>query len=119
MMYKSPIEVVYGQLQTKFEGDVIKAVQSYHINVDKEELIKALDYDRDQYEAGYNAGFRAARSDIVLCKDCRHGREMNARESQLYVAGCVMCSKIDVNGDENAMLASDFCSYGERKGEGE
>lgn len=57
--------------------------------------------------------------EVVRCKDCKHGRPMNERESQLYVDGCVMCSKIDVNGDENAMLASDFCSYGERKGEGE
>lgn len=86
-------------------------------------MIKALYTDRGQYDAGYNAGFFDAvagdRVKVVRCKDCKHGRPMNGRESQLYVDGCVMCSKIDVNGDENAMLASDFCSYGVRKGEGE
>ena len=52
-MYKSPIRVIYGQMQTKMEGDVLKAVQSYHINVDRDELIRALKYDRDQYKKGY------------------------------------------------------------------
>ena len=52
-MYKSPIEVIYGQMQTHLDGDVIQAVQKYGITVDKDELIKALKYDRDQYAAGY------------------------------------------------------------------
>ena len=55
-MYKSPIDVIYGQMQTQLEGDVLKAVQSYGINVDKEELIRALKYDRDQYDKGYADG---------------------------------------------------------------
>ena len=55
-MYKSPIEIIYGQMQTQIEGDTLKAVQSYYPNVDKEELLKALQYDRNQYNKGYADG---------------------------------------------------------------
>ena len=52
-MYKSPIDIIYGQMETQMEGDILRAVQRYGINVDKEELLKALQYDRGQYEKGY------------------------------------------------------------------
>ena len=108
MMYKSPIEVVYGQLQTKFEDDVVKAVQSYNINVDKDELIKALAYDRGQYEAGY----RDAIATIVRCKDCKHSYFVKS------------CSKYECKkGRGTLKYSNDFCSYGvakmDGKGEGE
>lgn len=38
------------------EGDILRAVQKYGINVDKEELLRALQYDRNQYEKGYDDG---------------------------------------------------------------
>ena len=60
-MYKSPIDIIYGQMQTQMEGDIYRAVQSYHINVDKDELIRALEYDRDQYDKGYADGYEAGR----------------------------------------------------------
>lgn len=53
MSYKSPIEIIYGDIQTQIENDIYNVVQSYGINVSKEELIRALKYDRDQYEKGY------------------------------------------------------------------
>ena len=59
-MYKSPIDIIYGQMQTQIEGDILKAVQSYGINVDKDELIRALEYDRDQYDKGYADGYAVA-----------------------------------------------------------
>ena len=56
-MYKSPIEIVMEELFQKmdedFENSVFKAVQKVGINVDKEELLKALIYDRGQYDEGY------------------------------------------------------------------
>ena len=55
-MYKSPIDIVMGRLKTEMDVEVLKAVQSYDINVDKEELIKALNYDRNQYEKGLKDG---------------------------------------------------------------
>ena len=60
-MYRTPIEIVYGQMQTQMEGDILKAVQSYGINIDKDELVRAMQYDRDQYDKGYADG----RSDAV------------------------------------------------------
>lgn len=55
-MYKSPIEIVIGQMQTEQENNIFRAVQSVGINVDKEELIRALQYDREQYNKGYKDG---------------------------------------------------------------
>lgn len=53
MNYKSPIEVFYSDVQLKFEDGVYKAVQAVDIHVDRDELIKALQYDRQQYEKGW------------------------------------------------------------------
>jgi hypothetical protein len=35
---------------------IIKAIRNVKINVDKDELIKALKYDRNQYTTGYKDG---------------------------------------------------------------
>lgn len=53
--YKSPIAMVVEDVNIKIENDIIKAVQNYDIKVDREELAKALAYDRDQYSKGYAA----------------------------------------------------------------
>ncbi len=59
-MYKSPIEKIYGELQTQMmqedEKMVMKAIRKVGVNVDKEALIKALQYDRNQYAKGYEDG---------------------------------------------------------------
>lgn len=57
-MYESPIEIIYGQLQTQLDGDIFRAVQKADILVNKEELTKALQYDRDQYAKGRRDGIR-------------------------------------------------------------
>lgn len=56
MTYKSPVETIRQQVQAKFEGDVMELIYSYGINVDKDELVKALKYDRDQYRKGFEDG---------------------------------------------------------------
>ncbi len=60
-MYKSPIEIMHDELKMEMEGEVLKAVQRVGVNVDKEELIKALKYDRNQYKKGYEAGLSACK----------------------------------------------------------
>ena len=90
-------------MQTQLEGDVFRTVHNYGINVDKEELLRALAYDRDQYDKGYNDGHRAAMDSIVRCKDCRW-----------YLEDVGWCYEMSTDMCEN-----DFCNYGERKGEGE
>lgn len=52
-MYESPIDIIYSDMQMKLENEVCKAVQNVGINVNKDGLIKALAYDRHQYEKGY------------------------------------------------------------------
>jgi len=56
MMYESPIRMIAGDMTTKIEDDIMSVVQSYGIEVDKAELMRALRYDRDQYEKGYQDG---------------------------------------------------------------
>jgi hypothetical protein len=57
-MYESPIEMISRRMRTQQEENVYKTVLEVGVNVDKDELIKALKYDRDQYNRGYNDGFR-------------------------------------------------------------
>lgn len=56
-MYQSPIEIIIGKMQTQIDDDIYKAVQNVGINVDREELLKALEYDRGQYDKGWEEGF--------------------------------------------------------------
>ena len=62
-MYDSPI-TIYEDMQEQIvkekDGAIFKAIMKYDIHVDKDELIKALNYDRNQYEKGYKDGFRDA-----------------------------------------------------------
>ena len=57
MAYISPIELTFNriseQINQKTENLIMQAIYETGIKVDKEELIKALDYDRKQYEQGY------------------------------------------------------------------
>ena len=61
-MYESPIEI--RQTSTQYtaifdkekDSMILKAVQGVGVNVDKEELLKALKYDRQQYQKGYADG---------------------------------------------------------------
>ena len=58
-MYKPPIEMTCETLRIEQENNILKAVQNVGINVNKDELIKALQYDRKQYDEGYYNGYRA------------------------------------------------------------
>ena len=59
-MYKNPINLIYKDYQTQMKVDVdkliLEATQEVGVAVDKDELIKALNYDRQQYEKGYADG---------------------------------------------------------------
>lgn len=55
-MYKSPIEIITEQIKTNYDNAIYSAVQNVGINVDREELLKALEYDRGQYEEGFREG---------------------------------------------------------------
>ena len=109
-MYKSPIDIIYGQMETQMEGDILRAVQKYGINVDKEELIRALQYDREQY----NKGYADAKAELVRCKDCKHCK-LRYPEKQIDKEATPgwYCKE-----HKSYRRPDDFCSYGERR-EGE
>ena len=67
MSYQSPIEVFQTQMQSQIVDEIYKAVMKVGVNVDRNELLKALQYDRDQYQKGYTD----RDSEIVRCKDCK------------------------------------------------
>lgn len=56
--YESPITLIQEDVGNAYnswvEDNVFKMVSSMDIKVDRDELIKALKYDRQQYERGYN-----------------------------------------------------------------
>ena len=69
-MYESPINMIISKLCTNLESDCLQAVQRYGFDVDKEELARALCYDRKQYEKGHTDGYNKAIVDFVnACKE--------------------------------------------------
>ena len=55
-MYESPISMFTKQLRDDLDNGILQAVHRVGIVVDKAELLKALSYDRDQYEKGFQDG---------------------------------------------------------------
>ena len=68
MSYKSPIDLVMSDIHLRLENEICNAVHSVDIHVDKDELLKALQYDREQYRKGYSD----RDSEIVRCRDCKY-----------------------------------------------
>ena len=70
-MYESPINIyeLTRDIQQKIKQDqeekVMECICEYGINVDKEELIKALNYDSNQYEKGFNDALNKIRAEIM------------------------------------------------------
>lgn len=65
--YESPISVhtafVTNSIKENQEGVILEAVQKIGVDVDKEELLKALRYDRGQYEKGVADGYEQGHKD--------------------------------------------------------
>lgn len=59
-MYESPIKQYLSEIQTEMESTLLYTVkQKIGYAVDKAELIKALKYDRGQYEKGFSDGLNS------------------------------------------------------------
>ena len=98
MSYQSPIGVIMGQMDISYENEIFKAIQKVGVYVDKNELLKALQYDRGQYQKGY-----ADRdSEIIRCKDCGF-KECEGRN------GLIVC---DITGESHK--PDFFCADGEK-----
>lgn len=83
-MYESPIELLVTEIQHQIvkqqDEEIYKAVLNYVPNVDKEELIRALQYDRGQYEKGYADA--KAESGWISVKDRLPIEEAKAHEQE-------------------------------------
>ena len=84
-MYESPIKIITGQIKTNYEDAIYSAVQNVVINVDREELLKALEYDRGQYEKGWREGFH----DGYI-----HGLEIAIIEAKNIIGGTKKAEKL-------------------------
>ena len=113
-MYESPIKIIestidsiYADIVKKKDDAIFAEIQtSFGVDLDRVELIRALQYDRNQYDKGYADGKRDAMDELVRCKDCKH----NIKPIGKIECRCELDGKIWDNHD--------FCSYGERR-EGE
>ena len=106
-MWKSPIDLHMFEESFATEiledqtGCVVETCVKMGVSVDKDELIKALKYDRGQYTKGYIDGKIARDAEIVRCRDCKYKYVPDDIEDK-------WCYWVDTDED-------DFCSYGERK----
>ena len=111
-MYQSPFklyttytEEVARAAAEALDNEVFKAAYSVGVTVDKDELLRALKYDRDQYNKGFNDGIMAAADELVRCEHCVHNNESLALRS-----GGVWCEYWGTDPDIDG-----FCYKGERR----
>lgn len=73
--YQSPIsleidiERIADEIITNRDEAIVKYVNKIGVTVEKDELIKALKYDREQYEKGYADGRRSAERSFGRCTE--------------------------------------------------
>ena len=115
-MWESPIQIstISEEIGRKIVDDqnnyIVETCVKMGVNVDKDELLKALAYDRGQYEKGYADGRRARDEEIVRCKDCRNSIPYNERWVLPKCDTMVWCKAF-----EDSKLPDWFCGYGERR----
>lgn len=66
MGYESPITVIFDDVRSTIDDYIMTQIGRVGVVIDKEELIKAINYDRDQYSKGLKEGLRAASTDELL-----------------------------------------------------
>ena len=97
-MYESPINLFYTDpfiqaIKDEQENYIMQAVQRMDVQVDKQELVKALAYDRGQYEKGFSDGIKESRWISVKERlpECDLGAEVGNIEwisNGMVHAGC-------------------------------
>ena len=65
-MYESPIKLYTMEPIIDWEDEIYKQILKYNIVVDKEELLRALRYDREQYNKGYKDALLERVSDWTI-----------------------------------------------------
>lgn len=113
-MYDSPITLMVKEMAERVakqvDEETFKAVYSVVPTVDKDELLKALRYDRGQYEKGYADGKRDAMDELVRCPLCKYCLVYKEQDGNGFYLGCTRTW-----GLRGALSQDDYCSYGEEK----
>lgn len=68
-MYESPIQVVEDAFNAQYEDGVLRAVRNVGFHVDKLELTKALEYDRNQYIKGFEDAKAQYENRLIPCSE--------------------------------------------------
>ena len=96
MAYESPItlmtEKIANDLSNKMEGLIMECVQRVGVSVDKDELVRAMNYDRGQYEKGYRDGLNDA---------VRHGKWIPFEFGDETWHKCTACGAADQYGTKH------------------
>lgn len=110
-MYKSPIDGIIADFQVKARQEqeklVFEAVQKVGVNVDKDELIKALNYDRQQYKKGYCDGVRTFVESFLKTVREKHyllSDKINSKDYGMFTVGieqAVNETKIEIAGESD------------------
>ena len=74
MSYEPPIEIISNmvtdlacKIAEEHDHQIVATIrEQYHVECDREELIKALNYDRRQYEKGYEDARRTFSASLPL-----------------------------------------------------
>lgn len=88
-MYESPIELITSEIASsvskRMDNDIYQAVCNVGIIVNKDELVKALEYDRNQYDKGFKDGVKAFAERLAdEIKDTRFAYEAEQQCECLY-----------------------------------
>lgn len=103
-MFNGGIELIYDQIQTKFENDCVQAVQRYGFNIDKDRLQKALTESRGFYDEGY--------ADAKKEFERLPGEWINHRNDHGHnIADCSECGKATQWHDEDEDGVPRYCWF--------
>ena len=86
-MYEPPISVtqtigqIVKDMQTEQDDLVYKSVIRLGVSIDKDQLLRALRYDRQQYDCGYRDGFNDG---------AEHARKKLMEEIKAFCCGAKM-----------------------------
>lgn len=97
-MYKSPVELFMSdiklQINEKLEEACYTAVMEYFPSVDRGELLRALQYDRQQYEQGYRDAIQERDLvEVTRCQNCAWWHRHKSGDMSRGVCDKYACSK--------------------------
>lgn len=111
-MYESPIHITFDdypkitkQIMKNQEEHIVGVINEY-VKVDKDELLKALAYDRDQYKKGYDDGYHEAKK---IQYQPIYGEWIFKRfDVASGITGSLWCSNC---GEVKCQVSDKFCAW--------